>query len=461
MKFTLKTVLFSSILCLTSAAYADFSINDDGSQTAQAAPSFAPTTPAARPAPAASTPAKKVLKKRAYPQLTSSADSQVALQNKVDALSSQVELLRRHVLAKHNLEMSKAKHQVDGRWADKLILSGALNMQMIASNRASESSFDTGASNKMNLGSAQLNANARMLPWLGAYMSFNDSPGQPNTSGSTGGLEIEQAYFHVGDVKKSPFLLNVGKQFLPFAVYKHHPVTSSTTQVLDEYVKETVSLGYIYKQLFATVYMFSAQGSLNAPDADNTTRLLGNGGLEVGMTKIDKKFGYDMSIGYINNMAEAKDIYAIAPKTRGRVGNFAGHVSFNVYNVSFVFDASIPSHEFNVNDITFNSEGAKPEAFATEVRYHFATMQLFPSTIAVGYQWTKDGLFINLPKHRYVGSYTVYVNHYLNIVMEFMANKDYDTSDSSTYLNSGGTMTANTGTGRMNNTGIIQAALHF
>lgn len=386
--------------------------------------------------------------------------NELKLQAQINALQTQVGALRTHTLAKSKIEQAQHKHHIAGDWAKKLIISGALNLQAIASNRSSESSFETGSSNKLSLGSAQLDAHGRLNPWFGAFIGLNDSPGQPNSNGGTGGLEVEQAYMYFGNYDKAPFMAHMGKQFLPFAVYKHHPVISSTTQILDETVKENLSLSTIYKEMFATIYAFSAQGSLNAPD-DNTNRLLENGGFEMGTTHINRKFGWDVSMGYINNMAEAKDIYTIMPKTRERVHNFAGHVSFNVYNVGFVFDASVPSGRFNINDATFNGAGAKPQAYATEMRYHFPLMHRFPSTVAMGYQWTKDGLFVGLPKKRYVGSYTVYLNKHVNMVLEYMNNKDYDEGDTGTYLESGGSMASRTGTGRANSTGIVQVALHF
>lgn len=396
-----------------------------------------------------------------------------ALHQAITELQHEVDFLRQQRGSKHSAVHNKIydkeykKEQpyiqegVSTRFKDHIVLSGAVNLQAAFSNKSSSGSFVKPSAEKMSLNTALINIHALLMPWLRSYVTLTYQPGQvsTNTGGQVNGPEFEQAYFQIANAKKSHFLLNVGKQFLPFGVYQRHPVINSFTQVLDETNKIALNLGATYKPFFFSIYGFSAQGGLSGVGNTPSNELL-NGGVEIGAIRVNKHFGYDVSVGYINNLAEARFIYALIPRTNRRVSNIAAHVSFNIYHFDFIWDTSFPDKSFDPQDVTFNGVGAHPSAYEAEIAYHFPLMKNHPSTLAIAYQHSHEALFAGLPFFRYSASYTVYINRYLTGIIEYLRSRNYSSNDVATY-NNNGTVTNVQGNTAWNNSVLLQTSIHF
>lgn len=401
-------------------------------------------------------PAKTLQPASTFPKVGASNKD---LQTAIIRLQDRVEKLQSVAIAQHKAEIAKERKGISGDWADRLIFSGSLQTQLASSDRTDEGSFQQGNSYKLKINNINLSAHARLLSYMNAIVSLDSQPGAVNIDGTTdNGIEFEQAYMHFGDSQKHPYLLNVGRKYLPFGVYKHHPVISTVTQTLDEYIKTTLEVGANFHPLYASAYLFDAQGNVKG----SGSRTLGNGGFEVGLYKSDPAFGYDFSIGWINNMAEAKSIYAKVRSNYHNVANYALHGALNYEGWSLVTDFSLPTSRFDSRSVMFDDKGAKPAAFASEISYNFLT-NMHPSTAAIGYQVTREALVFGLPKSRLTTSYTYYYNHYLDIVLEYVRDHDYGSTDTAGYRQNraDGTRTDSSGTGRINNTAVVQLALNF
>lgn len=412
---------------------------------------------------------------------TNSTETNESLQNQIRLLHAQMQQMQLHltqleqkyqqvrnnetIIAKYTLHHQKMQHLMleKGRHTagPELVFSGNLSIDTSAADRTTATAYTGTGSNTMKLSNAQLNANASVAPWARGYVSLNDNFGSTGPSGTSGdGLEFEQAYLQFGR-RQSPLLLNIGKQYLPFGVYKHHPVTASLTQELSEFVKDAAVFGYKHKKFFSSAYIFLADGSVNGPSKITSEKLNHNYGIEIGtINKKERGFGYETSLGYISNLAEARNVNSIVPKTRHAVGNLAPHLDLYFGKLNFVLDYTYATRTFDQNDITMNGKSARPRAFSSEVHYHFLTNK-HPSTLAAGYQRSWDSLFLNMAKYRYITSYNYNFNQYVTLQFELMHNTDYGRNDEASYLNSSGSTTTVSGTGKGSNSGTMRISMHF
>ncbi len=339
-----------------------------------------------------------------------------------------------------------------------VVLSGGSNIQGLISNFTTEDSFVKPSAKKLKLNAVFLNFNVLLSKALSLFISLNDEPDEVNTSGGVGGFEVQQAYLHIGYEEKSPFLVDIGKQFLPFSVYKIHPIVNSLTQLLDETVKTSLIFGYAKSPIFFSGYIFNAQGSSNGNITP--TNQIYNGGAELGIVHVSENFGYDISLGWINNMAEAKQIFGLVPVTRHKVGNLAFHADIDIKKFSASLDVSYPVSRFNINDISYNNQGARPSAYGIELTYYIPFFK-FAGDLSLGYQRSFQALFLALPKYRYLATYTITFNENIDFKTEVLRAKDYDTNDLATFLTNNNVTFARAGTNLWNNSLLFQLELHF
>lgn len=418
---------------------------------------------------------------KAIAATNTASETNEMLQSEIGLLRSQMKQMQTHlvqlekkyeqvqasetILAKytaHNTKMgiilSSKGHHTAG---SELIFSGNLSIDTSVADRTTSTTYTGTGSNSMKLSNAQINAHASVTPWARAYVSLNDDFGSSNPSErASDSLEFEQAYLQFGR-SQAPLVFNLGKQYLPFGVYKHHPISSSLTQELSEFVKNAAVVGYKHEKFFSSAYIFQGQGSVNGPTKTTSEKLNHNYGFEIGTAnKKDPKFGYEASLGYIANLAEARNINFIVPKTHHAVGNLGPHLSLNFGKLNFIFDYTHAINTFNVNDISMNGKPARPRAFSTEMHYHFLTNK-HPSTVSFGYQRSWDSLFLNMAKHRYVTSYNYYFNQYVTLQFELMHNIDYGSNEQAAYLTSSNVTEVIQATGKSSNSGTMRLSLHF
>lgn len=361
----------------------------------------------------------------------------------------------------NKLYKEKKDEGVHTQFGDHVSLSGGINVQTAFSNRLSPTSFTSPGNQTLDLNTAYLNFNALLASWLRTFFSLTYEPNGVTTT--TGGAftapEVEQAYIQFGNTKTSHYHFDLGKQYLPFGVYNRYPVVDSLTQSLAEVNKVGAVAGVDYDPFFASVYAFSAQGSLKGFGVSPRDQLM-NGGAEVGIINISKKFGYEASLGYMNNMAETRFIYGVIKSTNKAVGELAGHLSFNIYRLGVITNMIYPIDRFLSTDITYNGQGARPSAYEAEVNYAF-TIHGHPLVPALGYEASSQALFLSLARYRYVGSLEYTINKYLTATLELLKSKNYAVGDTGTYATGTSTIATVTGNGRWNDAAVIQLAANF
>lgn len=354
----------------------------------------------------------------------------------------------------------KQKSGVETQFSDRLFISGGLNVQASLSQRSTPTSFTGDSDQALNLNVAHLNVNALLTKWLRTYLAFAYEPNAVTTSTGTPstGPEIEQAYLQLAK-DGGHFHFDLGKQFLPFGVYNRYPIVDSLTQSLAEINKVAAVFGYHKGQFFIQGYDFYMQGSLSGFGEPPENRLA-NGGAEVGLLKVSDKFGYEVSLDYLTNLAETRFIYGLIKATHQSIGAIAAHVSVNYKRLGFVGNWVGALSHFDSRDITFNNSGALPSAYEVELNYIFPVNNK-PYKIGFGYEHSSEALFLSLPLFRYVFTMSYSFNKYLTLTVDALWSKDYATIDQATYATGESTVNTINGTNRWSTAGVVELAAHF
>ncbi|MAZ78232.1 MAG: hypothetical protein CMF39_06095 [Legionellaceae bacterium] len=346
---------------------------------------------------------------------------------------------------------------------DRIVFSGGVISQLQLSNYDDSSSFTGGPGRDLRLSTAYLNVHGIVTKNLSAFATISVEPGQVNVYNGTGGMQFEEAYFNYFSRHGTHrFNAQLGQAYLPFGIYKIHPVVATLTQSLDETNRPMASLNYAQRPFFVSGYVFSSALDTTLDSSSGAAANKLNAGVRVGMGDIQPGWAYDFEVDYINNMAQAREIAFLLPTTYRRVPNLAVHAMLDLGGLGFDYNLSTPIHNFDRRDMKFNGENAAPKAQSFGLNYLFSTMGKH-SSVSASFEMSYEALALNLPESRIVLSYQVDLNQYLGLTFEALRSVDYSTSTSYQLRQRGTTNLTSLayGTGRANITGVAEVDIHF
>jgi hypothetical protein len=136
-----------------------------------------------------------------------------------------------------------------------------------------------------------------------------------------------------------------------------------------------------------------------------------------------------------------------------------GNVSFDRFNLTAEWVGA--GKEFRPQDLSFNGRGAKPQAAQLEAGMTFMAFTK-PASIAVGYQWAKDTLALNIPEQRISGVFNISIWKDTIESLEYRHDIDYGCNNYANGASPSGVVNANTvGTGRSADTLLAQIGVYF
>lgn len=274
----------------------------------------------------------------------------------------------------------------------------------------------------LTLGSSELDIAAILNDKVEAYVSFAYDESPPEVGGqriANSAVDLNMGFVNIGDLDETPFYFTGGQLYVPFGRYSTAMVSAPLTLSFARTKARPFILGYKSQQdsgPFAAVYGFHS---------DTTLGSSGVGGLNL---------GYVFDTGYTTGELGVSAISAIndsggmqftgsAPGINtGTFGGFSspsngnelvkkipavgahGYLSIDRYN--FTAEWVGATGRFRNQDLSFNGRGAQPQAAQLEAAVTFKAFDK-PSSVALGYQWSKDTLALNLPEQRISGVFNI------------------------------------------------------
>jgi len=312
--------------------------------------------------------------------------------------------------------------------------------------------------------------------WTSGFFEFsynNNVGGGTNSRTANSSMFVNKAFFIIGDFSRTPFYSTIGQYYVPFGTYASVLVSSTLPKSLARTKERAWLVGYQQQgsnnKLYGSAYIFRGDSHASA-----VTRI-NNGGINVGWRMNQSNFshgiGMDIGGGVIANLADSVGMQLSGQSPYGGFGSTtAGNEKLvhrvPAYNVRGYFDLGPAwdviaeyvgaSTQFNPNNMSFGGSGAKPWAVDTEVAYSFSAFDR-PTSLGVGYAWTKEALALGLPEQRY--SAVINTSVWRNTLQSLEYRRDINYAASATA--SGSDIVVNPASGLADNIVTFQFDYYF
>jgi hypothetical protein len=300
---------------------------------------------------------------------------------------------------------------------------------MINSNYMGETVTD------LDLGSSELDVAAALNQNVEAYMSiaYDGSPPEIGPRINNSAFNLNLGFVNIGNLDKTPLYFTAGQLFVPFGRYSSSMISAPLTMNVARTKTRPFILGYKSQENtgpFAATYIYRSDTHLGKS---------GVGGVNLGYTFSHNEITGEVGGSYISSIADSAGMQNTAARadTFGGFGSLLhgseyirktqamdvyGNLAYDRFNFAAEWVGAIQS--FRAQDLSFNGHGARPQAIQTEIDMTFKTFNK-PSSIGVGYQWTKDALALNLPHQRIIGVFNISIWKDTVESIEYRHDMDY------------------------------------
>ena len=325
-----------------------------------------------------------------------------------------------------------------------------------------------------NLGSNELDLAAILNKNVEAYMAlaYNAAPparGGPRVTNSQ--MNLNLGFVNIGDLERSPIYATLGQLYVPFGRYSTAMVSATLPMMLTRIKSRPVILGYKSQQdsgPFAAIYGYRG---------DTTLGSSGVGGVNLGyianlwdgITEIGGSF-----VSSVNDANGFQTSGATPGTTFGGFGSVTNgsenvkktpaagvHISTSFDRYSVTAEWVTATSAFPVSDLSFNGEGAQPQAFQLEGGVTFESFKR-PSSVGLSWQWSNQALALNLPRQRINAVYNISIWKDTVESLEYRHDIDYGQNCYANGAAPTGVVNANTvGTGGSADTVMLQIGVYF
>ena len=334
-------------------------------------------------------------------------------------------------------------------------------------------SFRGNVDGDITLGSSEVDVAAALNENVEAYiaLAYDARPPAIGPRISNSAFNLNMGFVNIGNLDKSPYYFTAGQVYVPFGKYATSMISAPLTLSVARTKTRPFIFGYKSQEdagLFAAAYGYKG---------DVTLGKSGVGGLNVGYIFKRRALLGEVGAGVISSINDAGGMQNTGSSVGTTFGGFGsllngteevrkkpalnihGNVSIDRYN--FTAEWVGAAQRFRVQDLSFNGRGAKPQALQTEVGMTFRALNR-PSSIGLGYQYSKDALALNLPEQRLSSVFNISIWKDTVESIEYRHDIDYSASSVGNGAAPPGLLNAPTiGTGRSADTVSIQIGVYF
>lgn len=237
-------------------------------------------------------------------------------------------------------------------------------------------------------------------------MSYNSSPTPAGTFRvSNSNVYVNKAFVTLGNFSESPFYGSFGQFYVPFGTYSSVMVSDPFTKLIARTKARAALVGFQQQDanaFYGSVYTFRG-------DTSPHNNRINNGGLNLGYKFNAGSISGNVGGGVIANLADSVgmqssgfDTSTGSERIQHRVPAYdlRGTLSISE-SIDLIGEFISASKRFSMQDMAFNSHGAKPWAVNLEAAYSFPILDNKPSTIGLGVSRTSQALALGLPETRY------------------------------------------------------------
>lgn len=284
-------------------------------------------------------------------------------------------------------------------------LSGGAEGQVYTGN-----TFNHAANSDINLDKAEIDVLADVSRYASAFMSLLYDNAAPSTGFRTrtnnSRIFLRRGFLTIGDLTKTPFYFTLGQMYVPFGRYAGAMVSAPVTLTIARTLTRAALFGYDNNGLYAQGYAF------NGDTKTTGSNYINQYGLNAGYQTKFKSGSVNAGIGYISNMADSEGMQstgasssvfngfgetAATEQLSQSIGGLDLHTELAWNQWSLVAEYVGAVKRFNSSDLTFNGQGARPQAIHAEAIYTFNTPNC-PTNMALTFGHTWQALALNAPR---------------------------------------------------------------
>lgn len=291
--------------------------------------------------------------------------------------------------------------------------------------------------------------------WVTAFISmrYDNAPfpgvnngqaaniGQVNGSGQTianSRIFLRRAFVTIGNLEKSPLYFTMGQMFAPFGIYTSQMLSNPITQSIGQDNNRMALLGFNEDGWYAEGYAFNSATDINAHSSG-----IDNGGANLGYQYSGDKFGTNIGVGAIANIADAQGMqntggspptfpgFGYNPNTENiakRVPAADAHAELDIGKLTLLGEYVGATTDFAAQNLSYDSQGAAPKATHVEGDYNFKVFN-WPSVFTLAYDHSWQALGLSLPQNSYTMDLTTSIWKDTIEELEFRHDLNYPTSD--------------------------------
>ncbi len=271
----------------------------------------------------------------------------------------------------------------------------------------------------LTLGASELDVAALLNETVEAYMSLSYDASPPDVGGqrlSNSSIDLNMGFVNIGNLDKTPFYFTGGQLYVPFGRFSTAMVSAPLTMIMGRTKSRPFILGYKSQQdsgPFAAVYGFRS---------DTSVGTAGIGGANLGYIFDNGDTTGELGASFISSIDDAGGMQFTGSAPGTTFGGFSSitngneavrnvpavgvHGNLSIDRFNFTAEWVGTTGQFRRQDLSFNGRGAQPQAAQLEAGVTFKTFDK-PASFALGYQWSKDTLALNLPAQRIAGVYNI------------------------------------------------------
>lgn len=326
----------------------------------------------------------------------------------------------------------------------------------------------------ITLGSSELDVAAILNRSVEAYISLSYDESPPDVGGqrlSNSSVDLNMGFVNIGDLDKTPIYFTGGQLFVPFGRFSTSMISAPLTMIMARTKARPFILGYKSQTdsgPFAAVYGYRTDTTIGTPAA---------GGINLGYHYDSDPITAELGGSFISSMNDAGGMQFTGSVPGTTFGGFSSlingseavhkvpavgvHANVSVSRYSFTAEWVGATEAFRVQDLSFNGVGAKPQAAQLEAGMTFIAFKK-PASVALGYQWSKDALALNLPEQRVAGVFNISIWKDTVESLEYRHDMNYAKNQYANGAFAPGFVNANTlGNGGDTDTVLAQIGIFF
>ncbi|MBW2324773.1 MAG: LbtU family siderophore porin [Deltaproteobacteria bacterium] len=281
-------------------------------------------------------------------------------------------------------EKMKGK-EVLGKWAEKITLSGTLEVEVNYTNmNFNNPANQDAATSDITLAKMELGVDADIVKHVQGHvlLLWEEDDTEP--------VDLDEGFIIIDGLDRIPFYLNAGKQYVPFGYYESHFISNPITLEIGETRESAIKIGFKNDWLEICGAVFN--GDIDETGQSNHARSYASQAILTIPENSTSRFSLMAGISYISNIGDTNglgdDISGGPGTVVDHIGGWSAFLSA-AFLEKFALEAEYvgATKKFQAGELSFDGGAAfQPRAWNLELAYVFTDDLEF----AVKYEGSRD-----------------------------------------------------------------------